>query len=102
MTWLALTFAGAWANIWHLGIGAAAIAVLLALAYFLPLLRKDFLWAAFAVALLLGGEWIGSRDATAECVAKTVVIEKVVEKAVTQAKTPAARARKDPYDRPNN
>lgn len=44
------------------------------LATFFKPLRKDLLWAAFCIALLLGGQFIES----ARCVAKTVVIEKVI------------------------
>lgn len=119
MTGVELLFAGAWASIWHKGVGVVAIVVLLGLAFgsqmlggipmigpfladFFKPLRKDLLWAAFAVALVLGGEWIGSRDEAARCVAKTVVIEHVTDSAVNKTKTPAARAAKDPWDDPNN
>jgi hypothetical protein len=119
MTTVELFFAGAWAAIWHKGIGVAAIVILLGLAFgsqmlagipmvgpflarlFAPM-RKDLCWAAFAVALVLGGEWIGARDEAARNVAKTVVIEHVTEGAVAKTMTPAARAAKDPWDDPNN
>ena len=72
------------------------------LADFFKPLRKDLLWAAFAVALVLGGEWIGARAEKDKCVAQTVVIEHVVDKDVAKTMTPASRAAKDPWDDPNN
>ena len=119
VTSVELFFAGAWTMIWERGVGFASIAILLFLAlgsqmlggipmvgpflaaFFAPL-RKDLLWAAFAVALVLGGEYIGAAAEKAKCVAQTVVIEKVVDKSVAKTKTPAARAAKDPWDNPNN
>lgn len=62
-------------------LAAGAIVVLVGLAFAGPALidsfkplRKDLLWAAFSIAVLLGGQFIES----ARCVAKTVVIEKVI------------------------
>ena len=51
------------------------------------------------VAMFLGGQWVGNRDSTARCVAKTVVIEKTVIKAVDKAKKSKS---KDPYDSQDN
>jgi hypothetical protein len=119
LTAFELFFAGTWASIWHKGILYGALVVVLALAFgsqflavipvvgpaladlFKPL-RKDLLWAAFAIGLVLGGEYVGASDARKECVAKTVVIEKVVDKAVTKSSTPHAKAAKDPYDSEDN
>ena len=119
VTGVELAFAGAWTMIWERGVGIAAIVILLGLAFgsqilagipmigpflarlFAPM-RKDLCWAAFAVALVLGGEWIGARAEAEKCVAKTVVIEHVTDKAVAKTMTPAARAAKDPYDNPDN
>ena len=117
ITSVELAFAGAWAGIVHKGIGFAAIAVFIGLAVgsqmlagipvfgpfladFLKPLRKDLLWAAFGVALILGGEYVGDSDAKKHCDAKTLVIEHITEKAVAKTKTPAARAAKDPWDNP--
>lgn len=111
--------AGAWDSLLHKGIGWAAIVVLLLLAFasrFLALipfvgpiladffkpLRKDLCWAAFGVALILGGEYVGARDNQKECVAQQVVVEHVVTKVVTKTKTPAASKVPDPYDSPEN
>lgn len=119
MTGIELFFAGIWSSLLHKGIGWAAIAVLLGLAFgsqmlagipaigpmlaaFFAPLRKDLCWAAFGVALILGGEYLGARDAKKECVAQTVVIEHVTDKAVAKTTTPKARAAKDPWDNPEN
>ena len=111
LTWLKLTFAGIWVYILHWGVGVAAIILLVAAAFFsnsIPIigiylapLRKDLLWAAGGVALLLIGQVIGAHDATQRCVAKQVVIEKIVNKAVDKTKTPAAKGKKDPFDDPD-
>ena len=104
-----LWLAGAWASVWHWGLGIGAIIILCCLAIFstsIPLIgpyltgtRNFFLAAALMVAMFLGGQWVGNRDATARCVAKTVVIEKTVIKAVDKAKKSTS---KDPYDSPDN
>ena len=112
--WIALQllFAGAWASIWHWGLGVGLIILLLACAYFttaVPLigpwltgLRRDLLWAAAVVAIILGGEYVGNRDSDKRCVAKTIVVEKVVTKAVASTKTNRARQSRDPWDSPAN
>ena len=111
-TWVA----GEWAGIWHKGVLYGAILVLVGLAYgsrfltVIPLvggllsdlfapLRKDLLWAAFGCVLILGGEYVGDRDARAACVAKTVVIDNIVTKDV--AKVKKDKTTKDPWDNPN-
>ena len=71
-----LFFAGAWTMIWERGLGIGLILFFVALAFgsqmlagipmfgpflaaFFAPLRKDLLWAAFGVALILGGEYVG-------------------------------------------
>jgi hypothetical protein len=110
--WLLISVAGLWASLLHWGIGITAIVLLLAAAIFtdsipvigkfLAPLRKDLLWAAFGVALLLIGQFIGTHDANNRCVAKQVVIEKIVTKAVDKTKKPASKSAKDPFDDPDN
>jgi hypothetical protein len=112
-----LAFAGAWDSLVHKGLGWVAIAILLGLAFgsqllagiplvgpiladFFKPLRKDLLWAAFAVALVLGGEYIGARDAKIECEARQVVVTTTVHKKVDKATSPSKTH--DPYDDPRN
>lgn len=109
---LQFALAGAWASVWHWGLGIGLIILLLAGAYFttaIPLigpyltgLRKDLCWAAFAVGVLMAGEYIGDRDGDARCKAKAVVVEKVVTKAVAATKTNRARRSSDPWNNPSN
>lgn len=110
MLTLQLLFAGIWSQIWHWGTGIGIIVILLAMAYFttaIPFIgpwlgnaRKDLLWAAFGVGLLLTGEAIGAHDQAKKSDAKKIVIEQHVDKVVKKAKTPRARAAKDRWDRP--
>jgi hypothetical protein len=107
---LELAFAGVWQYILHWGIGVALLIGLLAAAYFttaVPLigpyltgLRKDLLWAAFGVAVFMGGEWIGQKDATLRCVSKQEVVEEAVKKAVKQGIQ--NKTSKDPWDNKDN
>jgi hypothetical protein len=102
-----LFFAGVWASVWHWGLGIGLIILLVAGSIFsqsIPLigpwlqpLRKDMLWASAVIAVLLVGEYIGDRDATARCVARQVVVEKIVDKTVDKTKTPAYKQKADPY-----
>lgn len=103
-----LAFAGVWAYVFHWGTGVALIALCLFAAYgtqviaAVPLvgpflarglapLRKDLLWAAVAVAVAMGGMYVGNKDASARCVAKANVVTSVVHKAVIKATKPASR-----------
>ena len=118
-TAIELFFAGAWTMIWERGLGIGLILFFVALAFgsellrgipmfgpfiadILAPLRKDLLWAAFGVALILGGEYVGADAEKKKCVAQTVVIEHVTDKAVAKTKTPRARAAKDRWDNPEN
>ena len=102
-----LFFAGLWAEVWHWGLGIGLIILLVGGSIFsqsIPLigpwltpLRKDMLWAAAVIAVLLAGEYIGQRSSDAKCVARQVVVEKIVDKVVTKTHTPAASQAKDPY-----
>lgn len=119
--WLSaqLAVAGAWTSVWEKGVGYGTIAVLLGLAFgsqllggiplvgtflvnFFKPLREDLLKAAFCVALVLAGEYVGANAEAKKCVAKTVVIEKTVDRAVDKTKTPAAIKSTDPYDSKDN
>ena len=106
---LQLWMAGAWATVWHWGLGIGAIIILCCLAIFstsIPLIgpqltgiRNWLFGAALGVALFLVGMYVGAKNEVARCIAKTVVIEKTVIKAVDKAKK---STRKDPYDSPDN
>ena len=48
-------------------------------------LRKDLLWVAFGIALLLLGEWLGARDMAARCNAQAAVVNAIVNDANTTA-----------------
>ncbi len=50
-SYLAYQFAGLWPLVWHFGLAGLLIAVFLAAAYFSPILKKDFIWAAVVVAV---------------------------------------------------
>jgi hypothetical protein len=116
-----LMFAGIWAGVWHWGVGIALIILLVGGAIFsqaipvigpyLTPIRKDMLWAAAIIAVFLGGQYLGGRDATARCTAREVVVEKVVDKVVTGVETDPANQpqpekkgvkRKSPSDRWDN
>jgi hypothetical protein len=106
-TGIQLAWAGVWAEIWHWGLGIGLIILLVAGSIFsqsIPLIgpwlapiRKDMLWAAAVVAVLLVGEYIGAADEKARCVARQVVVEKIVDKTVDKTKTPAYKNQVDPY-----
>ena len=110
--WIQTTTAGWLAYIMHWGLGIASIILLVAGAIFsqsIPIIgpylheiRKDMLWAAAAIALFLGGQWVGAHDAANRCDKKAVVIEKIVKQVVKGTTTPKAAGQKDKYDSPNN
>jgi hypothetical protein len=107
-----LAFAGAWNYVFHWGTGIALIALFLLAAYgtqffaLIPVIgpwlvkqlgffRKDLVWCAVAVAVAMGGMYVGDKDASARCVAKTRIVTRVVHKAVTRAAKPAGHDKWD-------
>lgn len=48
--YLAYQFAGLWALVWHFGVAGLLIVGFLAAAWFSPIFKKDFIWAAVVVA----------------------------------------------------
>jgi hypothetical protein len=110
--WLESQLAGVWSMVWHWGLGIGVIILLVVAAFFtesIPFFgrylsgaRKDLLWAAAGIGLLLIGQAIGAHDEKKICVARTVVIEKRVTKIVKEVKSPKARKQDDPYDNPAN
>lgn len=50
-SYLAYQFAGLWPLVWHFGLAGILISGFLAAAYFSPIFKKDFIWAAVVVAV---------------------------------------------------
>lgn len=88
-----------WPFIEHAGGASALILALLAAAYFSPVFKVDFLWAAAVVAALLFAYSIGVRDEHRKWDARTAVITQQVHDAVVKAHK---LGKKDPYDAPRN
>ena len=105
-TTLDLAFAGAWAYLWHWGLGIGLIVLFIAGYFFTPAIlsahRVDFLWAAAIVFVFLTGEATGDKEGRARCVTKTEIIQKDVVKVVRGTASPASRAKKDKFDDPSN
>ncbi len=93
-------FAGVWAEVWKFGLGIGLIILCLAGAYFSPLGKKDFLWAAVVVAVSLVLYSRGVLDQSARCAAQAAVVDRNVTVTVTNAGKNLKKW-KDPYDRPN-
>lgn len=107
--WLQLEAAGIWSFIWNWGLGIGVIILCgigIVFTDSIPVIgpwlgreRKGLLVIAIVTGAVLLGEFIGARDSSRRCTAKTVVIEKIVTKVVHKAKTDKSA---DPYDSPNN
>lgn len=91
--------AGAWSLILHQGLGAVLFISFLAAAYFSPVFKKDFFYAALIVAAFMLAEDIGIHDANKITTAKEKIVTTQVDKAVKKSETPKARHAKDPWDR---
>ena len=94
-------FNGAWDLIWHQSLGVILIAGFLAAAYFSPVFKKDFFYAAIIVGVFLVAEDIGIHDEHKKVVAQEKVINTDVDKAVQHSVTPKARKSKDPWNNKN-
>lgn len=57
--YLAYQFAGLWALVWHFGLGGALVVGCLAAAYFSPVFKKHFLWAAVCIVAIMVSTAIG-------------------------------------------
>jgi hypothetical protein len=90
---------GASSLIIHQGIGAVLFTACLAGAYFVPLLRKYFIGAAFIVLAAVIFEDIGIHDADKLTKEKEKIVNTQVDHAVAHSKTAKARKAKDPWDR---
>lgn len=101
-----LMFAGLEHLIWHWGIGIGAIILLVLAAEMttaVPLIgpwlekvRKDLLWVAVAIALVLAGEFVGAKDMADRCDAKAAVVTTEVHTQVVKARKPAAPGVREP------
>jgi hypothetical protein len=98
MTALHWVFAGLWAEVWKWGIGIGLVILLLAAAYFSPLYKKYFLFAAVAVVIVLVAYTKGVSDENKRCVAQQVVVKQHVTAAVNYAKSKKALHARDPYN----
>lgn len=84
-----------WPFVEHAGGASALIVALLAAAYFSPVFKVDFVWAAVAVAILLFSYSVGVRDEHRKWDARAAAITKQVHDAVVKAHKTGT---KDPYD----
>ncbi len=57
--YLAYQFAGLWALVWHFGLGGVLVIGCLAAAYFSPVFKKEFIWAAALIAAVMVAVGVG-------------------------------------------
>ena len=95
MSW----FQSVWPLVAHAGLGSAAVVALLAAAYFSPILKREFMYAAGVVVIALTVYAVGIRDERRIWTAKVERTEGKVDKAVEDAKK---STEKDPFDDPRN
>lgn len=86
--------------VWQFGIGIGLIILCLVGAWFSPLFKKDFLYAAVVIAVALFFETVGIKAEKARRDAQDQVITQTVNEAVAKSKTPEGRKQNDPYDNP--
>lgn len=102
MLTLKLLFAGLWPLVWHWGVGAGLIILCGVGAYFSPLYKKDFIYAAIIVAIALFFEAVGIHDEQGRVAAQQATLNNAVNSIVEGTETPAAKGKRDKYDSPNN
>src|SRR5271154_2190014 len=91
-------FAGSWDLIWHWGLGIGLIILNILAAIFSPVFKKDFIYCAIIVAVVLLVFAAGQRAEQRHVVAQQQVQTKFVKATVAKTKTPKAKAKKDRYD----
>ena len=91
-------FAGLWTEIWKAGLGVGLVILLLIAAYFSPIGKKDFIYAAIIVAVALLLYMRGIHDQSARCVAQQKVVTEQVTAAVKTAHTKKALHARDPFN----
>lgn len=92
-------FSGVWPFIAHAGTGGILIAGLLAAAYFSPVFKTDFLWAAGVVAVLMFAYGVGVHDESNRRDEREKALVTTVHDAVKRA---VESGGPDPYDTPSN
>jgi hypothetical protein len=97
-----LLLAGMWEMVWQWGIGVGLLILCLAGAFFSPLFKKDFLYAALIIVVALFFMSLGVAQERSHCTAQNQVIVTTVTKVVKATTTPKAKAAKDKFDDPNN
>lgn len=95
-----LIFAGLWASIWHWGFIIGLLILCLLGAFFSPIARKDFIWAAVTIVLCMLWAFIAVRDYKHHVEAQGQVVTDTVNSAVQYTGTPAAKRQKDRWDNP--
>lgn len=90
--------AGLWAEVWKWGLGVGLVILLLAAAYFSPIAKKYFVFAAVAVVIGIVGYGKGISDQSNRCVAQQKVVTEQVTAAVKTAHTKQALHARDPYN----
>lgn len=99
-TMVDLYFAGLWTMVWHFGLGAGLIILCLAGAWFSPVFKSDFIYAALVVAFAMFFEYVGVHMEKVHRDAQGQVITSSVDKTVAKTETPAAKKQKDRWDNP--
>lgn len=87
--------AGLWAMVWEYGLGAVLILICLAAAYFSPFGKKDFLYAAGVIAILMisftAGVSTGEKRIQAQWDAARVITNEAAKQARAGALRDVAR-----------
>ena len=97
-------FAGLWTMIWHFGVGIGVVILLLAGAYFIPVVKAKIALiglAIFVVAFLVG-EGFGIKLEKSHVMAQQAATNNFVDRTVKGTTAPKARKRADPWDSKDN
>jgi hypothetical protein len=89
---------GLWPLIWHQFAGYGLIVGLLAAAYFSPVFKKDFVYAAIIVGVTLFVYQYGVHDEAKRVAVQEQVVNKKVDQAVQTSKSAKVRHAKDPWN----
>ena len=98
MLFLHWALAGLWAEVWKWGLGVGLVILLLTAAYFSPIAKKYFVFAAVAVVIVMLAYTRGVYDQSNRCVAQQKVVTEQVTAAVKTAHTKKALHARDPYN----
>lgn len=90
---------GVWPFMAHVGLGTSLIGGLLAGAYFSPVFKTDFVWAAAVVAVLMFAYGVGVHD---ESHMRDLREQKIIRTVHDAVKHALESGTKDPYDDPRN